>query len=275
MATSKTLLVCPIVKSLLIQKSLNQIKTKLPLHRLWHKRCFTISRTCNQDCLKTKVNVANSGDGLLQHRYISTSAINVKNNYHSDNHDRVDRHVSIGEGLDKFHDKGSSMHTGADQYESTQTTFCPRKVLLLTKLSRYQFERHQYAKDMSETEFRRALEKRGSDYTLIKYYNNVHKSVEEKIVQALEKRGIEIKVCERMEYCDKFIEWADLVVTVGGDGTFLFGASKIKNRNKPMIGINSDPTRSEGHLCLPKHWSLNVDDAIQAIIDGKVIQLKD
>lgn len=35
------------------------------------------------------------------------------------------------------------------------------------------------------------------------------------------------------------------------------------------MGVNTDPTRSEGHLCLPKHWSLNIDDAIQSLLDGK------
>jgi hypothetical protein len=44
----------------------------------------------------------------------------------------------------------------------------------------------------------------------------------------------------------------------GGDGTFLMGASKISNRFKPIVGINTDPTRSEGHLCLPKHFSFNI-----------------
>ena len=29
----------------------------------------------------------------------------------------------------------------------------------------------------------------------------------------------------------------------GGDGTFLLGAAKIRSRDKPIIGINTDPTR--------------------------------
>ena len=43
-------------------------------------------------------------------------------------------------------------------------------------------------------------------------------------------------------------------VVIGGDGTFLLGASKILSRDKPVIGFNTDPTRSEGHLCLPKRY---------------------
>ena len=119
-------------------------------------------------------------------------------------------------------------------------------------------------------EFRQMLEKRGSDYTLIKYHHNVHKSVEEKLTKALQTRGVEVKICQRYDYTESLIDWADLVVTAGGDGTFLLGASKIRDRKKPIIGVNTDPTRSEGHLCLAKHWSLNVDDAVQALLDGKV-----
>ena len=38
----------------------------------------------------------------------------------------------------------------------------------------------------------------------------------------------------------------------GGDGTFLMAASKILNPSKPIVGFNTDPTRSEGHLCMPR-----------------------
>ena len=55
----------------------------------------------------------------------------------------------------------------------------------------------------------------------------------------------------------------------GGDGTFLMGSSKILNRYKPIVGINTDPTRSEGHLCLPKHYSFNIKEAIDTILAGK------
>ena len=44
--------------------------------------------------------------------------------------------------------------------------------------------------------------------------------------------------------------WADMIVTTGGDGTFLMGSSKILNRSKPVIGINTDPTRCQIPLCV-------------------------
>ncbi len=46
-------------------------------------------------------------------------------------------------------------------------------------------------------------------------------------------------------------------------------ASKILNDRIPVVGVNTDPSRSEGYLCLPKHFNQNIDDAIDKIITGK------
>ena len=84
-------------------------------------------------------------------------------------------------------------------------------------------------------------------------------TLEVSVVEALERAGLETRVVKRnQEYTDELVRWADVIVTTGGDGTFLMGASKIFDRNKPVIGINTDPTRSEGHLCLPKHYSFYI-----------------
>ena len=78
------------------------------------------------------------------------------------------------------------------------------------------------------------------------------------MADSLERAGLETRTVKRYEYNDEVVRWADMVITTGGDGTFLMGASKILDRSKPVIGINTDPTRSEGHLCLPKHYSFNI-----------------
>lgn len=49
-----------------------------------------------------------------------------------------------------------------------------------------------------------------------------------------------------------------LVVSLGGDGTYLRTSSMIDNPFVPLLGINSDPGRSLGMLCgkfLYKHRS--------------------
>ena len=45
--------------------------------------------------------------------------------------------------------------------------FKPKKALILTKVSRYEYERFRHP-DMTETEFELALRKRGSDYAMIR-----------------------------------------------------------------------------------------------------------
>lgn len=46
-------------------------------------------------------------------------------------------------------------------------------------------------------------------------------------------------------------------------------ASKITSRDKPVIGVNSDPTKSVGHLCLPSKYSNNFDKVIDLLKEGK------
>lgn len=146
--------------------------------------------------------------------------------------------------------------------------FKPKKAVVLTKVSRYEFEklRHEH---LSEKQLEEELVRRGSNYSLVRNHHNVHKAVEIEVVKALEAAGIETKTVKRFEYNDEVVGWSDMVVTTGGDGTFLMGSSKILNRNKPVIGFNTDPTRSEGHLCLPKHFSFNVKEAVDLLLSGK------
>lgn len=74
---------------------------------------------------------------------------------------------------------------------------------------------------------------------------------------------------DRFGYTEDKIDWADVIITSGGDGTFLLAASKIVTRDKPVIGVNSDPTKSVGHLCLPSQYSNNFDKVIELLKAGK------
>jgi len=86
------------------------------------------------------------------------------------------------------------------------------------------------------------------------------------VLQTLENRKIETRLVTRFDYNEENIAWADVVFTTGGDGTFLLGASRIHDPKKPLIGFNSDPTRSEGYLCLPKKYSNSVADAVDKLL---------
>lgn len=84
----------------------------------------------------------------------------------------------------------------------------------------------------------------------------------------LEEAGIKVRVVNRFQYNDEQIDWADVIITAGGDGTFLMAASKIYSKNKPVIGINSDPSRSVGYLCLDPEYSMDFGSALLRLYAG-------
>ena len=64
------------------------------------------------------------------------------------------------------------------------------------------------------------------------------------------------------------INWADLIVPVGGDGTFLLASNLIRDNNKPIVGINSDPEFSEGFLMLPRKFTNNIPEVFERLKSG-------
>ena len=58
----------------------------------------------------------------------------------------------------------------------------------------------------------------------------------------------------------------ELILSLGGDGTFLKTASMINNRNMPILGVNTDPQRSVGCLCNRKIFHANMEDEIKKMM---------
>jgi NAD+ kinase len=73
-------------------------------------------------------------------------------------------------------------------------------------------------------------------------------------------------IVHRSEYTQSNIDWADVIIPTGGDGTYLMAASRIYGNEKPVIGLNSDPGRSEGYLCLPVKYSTNIREAVDKLL---------
>lgn len=53
-------------------------------------------------------------------------------------------------------------------------------------------------------------------------------------------QGISVRTVYRNDLAAQ-IDWADIVISAGGDGTFLAAAAVVGNNQKPVIGINTDP----------------------------------
>ena len=80
-------------------------------------------------------------------------------------------------------------------------------------------------------------------------------------------RNIEVQMIDRLEYLSEqtrspggALDWADMVVSAGGDGTFLLAASRIHSSSKPLIGFNTDPLRSE--VCANQHSILMMSSSV-------------
>ena len=68
------------------------------------------------------------------------------------------------------------------------------------------------------------------------------------VKNTLSSSGAEINMVYRSEITESTISSADLVISVGGDGTFLETSHYITD-NTPILGVNSDPVRSVGFFC--------------------------
>ncbi|KAJ8347160.1 hypothetical protein SKAU_G00285610 [Synaphobranchus kaupii] len=154
------------------------------------------------------------------------------------------------------------IHSGA--------VFMPAKVAVVTKTTRYEFEQQRYRfAELSEEDLKHLLAMKGSSYSGLLERHNIHTRNVERIVDSLQKEGVEVRVMRRGEYDEETVRWADAIISAGGDGTMLLVASKVFDKDKPVIGVNTDPERSEGHLCLPVRYTHSFSEALQKLRRGE------
>ncbi|XP_074058741.1 NAD kinase 2, mitochondrial isoform X3 [Macrotis lagotis] len=148
--------------------------------------------------------------------------------------------------------------------------FRPARVVVVAKTTRYEFEqqRYRYA-ELSEEDLKQLLALKGSSYNGLLERHNIHTRNVEHILDSLRNEGIEVRLVKRREYDEEIVRWADAVIAAGGDGTMLLAASKVLDRFKPVIGVNTDPERSEGHLCLPVRYTHSFPEALQKLYRGE------
>nr|XP_033788694.1 NAD kinase 2, mitochondrial isoform X2 [Geotrypetes seraphini] len=154
--------------------------------------------------------------------------------------------------------------------QSRVVPFRPSRVAVVAKTTRYEFEqqRYRYA-GLSEEELKELLALKGSSYNGLLERHNIHTRNVEHIVHSLRNDGIDVQLVKRREYDEETVRWADAIISAGGDGTMLLAASKILEKSKPVIGVNTDPERSEGHLCLPVRYTYAFPVALQKLYRGE------
>jgi NAD+ kinase len=118
-----------------------------------------------------------------------------------------------------------------------------RKVLIVPKKSTYQIQ----AVEHKEANFLKLLEEGHSSVTKVKLAHEEHMETLQHLLTALDQRGVEHREVVRAELEGR-IKGVDMVISVGGDGTFLDASHHVDSL--PLLGINSSRSSSFGHFCL-------------------------
>ncbi|MBS1955592.1 MAG: NAD(+)/NADH kinase [Cyanobacteria bacterium SZAS-4] len=136
-----------------------------------------------------------------------------------------------------------------------------RKVLILHKKSTYQIQ----ALEHRESRFIKLLEEGSEVVTRVKIAHDEHVETLELLEKELLKRGVEYRSVARAELTQKVTD-VDLVISVGGDGTFLDASHSVDSI--PVLGINSSSSSSFGHFCLGNQK--NLKEVLAQVEDGEL-----
>ncbi|XP_012281677.1 NAD kinase 2, mitochondrial-like [Orussus abietinus] len=122
------------------------------------------------------------------------------------------------------------------------TFFHPRRVLLFARPTPLELARTRFPKLNEE----RILDKfrehgRNPDEVLEKHEDQI--AFEDQVAQVLKKLDIHLRLIKKFTVACKCTKWADLVMPIGGDGTFLLASKIIRNSVTPIIGLNPRYTR--------------------------------
>ncbi|MBX9686541.1 MAG: NAD(+)/NADH kinase [Candidatus Obscuribacterales bacterium] len=135
------------------------------------------------------------------------------------------------------------------------------KVLVVFKKSTLQLQALEY----KEPRFLKLLEEGHASVAKVKTAHEQHMDTLEAIEAALKARGIAYDSCHRAELDEKTKHY-DLLITVGGDGTFLDASHNL--RNVPILGVNSAPGTSFGHFSLANRN--NFESVLEQIINDEL-----
>ncbi|CAH0404296.1 unnamed protein product [Chilo suppressalis] len=180
--------------------------------------------------------------------------------------------VSVAKGLKRLRPKKELYESLLPGCSNSVHNNTPKlkmeKCLIVSKVTRYEYEKHCH-ENITDSELERILRKRGSDFDSLLQNHKEQKAFEDIVAKSLKDFGVQVEMASRLKYNDDLINWCDVVVPCGGDGTFLLAASRVRDANKPVIGFNSAPHKSVGRLCLPTWCSNDVKGALQALKEGK------
>ncbi|MDP3768766.1 MAG: NAD(+)/NADH kinase, partial [Dehalococcoidia bacterium] len=116
-----------------------------------------------------------------------------------------------------------------------------RRVLVVYKKDAYQ----QYLQEQQDPHLRRLLKLGHPDVRDMQHAHTVHEEALAKVLVTVRQLPVDVELAYRATL--RATKRFDLIVSVGGDGTFLHAARTI--HGTPILGVNSDPSRSEAVFC--------------------------
>ena len=86
------------------------------------------------------------------------------------------------------------------------------------------------------------------------------------------KKDLELKdsdICDRdlLISLGNLLNKVEIYGCIGGDGTYLRTSGVIENSELPILGLNTDPSRSTGFLCNHKIYNEKKEKQIERIFD--------
>ena len=118
----------------------------------------------------------------------------------------------------------------------------PLHVLVVYKKDAYQ----QYLQEQQDPHLLRLLRRGHPDVLDTQRAHAVHEEAVEAVIHALRQLPVEVEMAYRADLKVTRRRY-DLLVSVGGDGTFLQAARSVGHT--PILGVNADPARSEAVFC--------------------------
>jgi NAD+ kinase len=141
-----------------------------------------------------------------------------------------------------------------------------RRVAILRKVSAFDhITRLQSLGQADSEESRRIL----SDRAVVESHET-HKSAFHLVEKCVRNHTNQVRVLEHITPEDG--HWADLVISVGGDGTFLQASHAVDDScSTPILGVNSCPQTSFGYYCSTMKDSF--EEYFGQVVSGKVLPL--
>ncbi len=136
------------------------------------------------------------------------------------------------------------------------------RVLIVYKKSTYQIQGVEH----KEQRFLELIDQGHASVTRVVRAHDEHYGTLEKIKGELTSRNIDYYMAARADLNKKIVDDVDLIISVGGDGTFLDASHHTLSI--PILGVNSATSSSFGHFCIAN--GNNFTQTLNDIEEGKL-----